>query len=106
MCTSSLVLVVVQSLLGKPTEHEWSDKNSLLKIHLEQCDEVQWLLDITNLGLFSDGDNNRSTVNWNSRIILVVDNIKVIDNYKNFYVLLFNDIIKINAMKPASNTGI
>ena len=46
-------------------EHKWSDKNSPVKIHLDQCDEVQCLLSISILGLIllSDDDNTGSTNN-------------------------------------------
>ena len=69
---------------------------------------MQCLLEITNLGLklFSNDEKTGRTENWNSRNILVVDNTKIIDNYKKFNVLLTTDTIKINDTKPTLKTQI
>ena len=58
LCTSSRVLTVTHVMLEKPKEryawsarmHAWSDQNSVVKNHLDQCVEVQYLLNITSLG--------------------------------------------------------
>ena len=75
LCASSHVLVVVQIMWEKPkktlyercVEHGWSDQNSIAKNHFDQCVEVQYLLNITTLGLalFSNDNNIGSADNRN-----------------------------------------
>ena len=69
---------------------------------------MQYIINITSLGpaFFSDDGSIRSTHNRNSPINLVIDNINVIDCYKNFNILLFKETTKINEIKPALNTGL
>ena len=72
-------------------EHAWSDQNSIVKNHLDQCTEVQHLLNITSSGpaLLSNDNNVGSADNRNSHINLVIDNTNIIDRYKNVNILLF-----------------
>ena len=103
LCASSCVLAVVQIIWEK-----WSNQNSIVKNHHNQCVEVQYLLNITRLGpaLFSNGNNIGSADNRNSRINLVIDNTNIIDRYKSFNILLFKEALKINERKPTLNTGL
>ena len=92
--TSLRVLVVLQitwQLYERPVKHAWADQNSVMKNHLDQCVEVQYLLYITSLvpELFSDDNNIGSTENRNSHTNLMIDNTKVIDCYKNFIIDFF-----------------
>ena len=92
--TSLRVLVKLQitwQLYERPVKHAWADQNSVMKNHLDQCVEVQYLLNITSLvpELFSDDNNIGSTENRNSHINLMIDNTKVIDCYKNFIIDFF-----------------
>ena len=78
-------------------EHAWSDQNSIVKNHLDQCAEVQHLLDITSLvpALFSYDNNIGSTDNRNSCINLVIDNTKIIDRYKKINIPFFKEKMKL-----------
>ena len=79
-----------------------------MKNHLDECVKVQYLLNITILGpaFFSNDNNIERPDNRNSRINLVIDNTNIIDHYKNFDILLFQEAIKINEKKPTLNTGL
>ena len=83
-------------------------KTVLSENHVNQCVEVQYLINNTSLGpaLFSDANNTGSTDNRNSCINLVIDNTKIIDRYKNFNILLFKEAIRINETNPTLNTGV
>ena len=111
LCTSSHVMAVVQHGCGannagktKRTlhescvEHTWSDQNIIVKNHLNQCVEMEYLLGITSLGsaLFSDDINIWSTHNRNSCIN---------DCYDYFNIPLCKEAVKINKIKPAINTS-
>ena len=76
------------TLYERYVEHGWSDQNSVVKEHLDQCVEVQYLLNITSLGpaLFSNDSNIGNADNRNSRIILVINNTIIIDRCKNFNI--------------------
>ena len=62
-----------------------------MKNHLDQCVEVQYLINITSLvpALFSNENNVGSADNRNSRINLVIDNTNIIHRYKSFNILFF-----------------
>ena len=55
------------------------DQNSIMKNHLDQCVEVQYLLNISNLGpaLSSNDNNNENADNRNSQINLVIEIIPI-----------------------------
>ena len=96
------------ALYWRYVEHGWSDQNSVVKDHLDQCVEVQYLLNITSLGpaLFSNDSNIENADNRNSRINLAIDNTFIIDRYKNFNILLFKEALKINERKPTLKKGL
>ena len=107
-------------LYERCVEHAWCDQNSVVKNHLDQCVEVQYLLNITSLGptLFSNDSNIGNADNRNSRINLVIDSTEdvkelssnildstnIIFSYKKFNILLFKEALKINERKPTLNT--
>ena len=97
-----------RTLYERYVEHAWSNQNSVVKDHLEQCVEVQYLLNITSLGpaLFSNDSNIENADNRNSRINLAIDNTFIIDRYKNFNILLFKEALKINERKPTLKKGL
>ena len=74
----------------------------MLKNHIDECVEMQYLLDITSLGssLFSNDDNIGATDNRNSRINLVINNTNITDRYKNFNIIFFKEAMEINEIKP------
>ena len=115
LCTSSRVLDVVQIMWEKPKERYMNDVLNaygvikiVVKNHLDQCVEVQYLFSITRLGpaLFLNGNNIGRADNRNSHINLVIDNTNTIDRHKNFYILLFKEAMKINERKPTLNPGL
>ena len=101
-------------------EHAWSDQNSVVKNHFDQCVEVKFLLNINSLGLalFLNDSNIGNADNRNSRINLVIDitedvkelssnildSTNIIFSYKKFNILLFKEALKINERKPTLNT--
>ena len=84
------------------------DQNSIMKNHLDQCVEVQYLLNISNLGpaLSSNDNNNENADNRNSRINLVIDNTNIIGRYESLNILLLKEALKINETKPILNIGL
>ena len=47
-CGANYVGKTKRTLFERCTEHEWSDQNSIVKNPLDQCVEVQYLLNITS----------------------------------------------------------
>ena len=107
-CGANYVRKTERTLYERCVEHAWSDQNSAVKDNLDQCLEVQYLLNITSLGpaLFSNVSNIGNADNKNSRINLVIDNTIIIARYKNFNILLFKETLKINERKPTLNKGL
>ena len=84
------------------------DQNSIMKNHLDQCVEVQYLHNISNLGpaLSSNDNNNENADNRNSQINLVIDNTNIIGRYESLNILLLKEALKINERKPNLNIGL
>ena len=80
-CGANYVEETEATLNERCVEHAWSDQNSIVKNHLDQCVKVQYLLNIASLGppLFSNNNNIGSADNRNSCISLVIDNANIID---------------------------
>ena len=100
-CSANYVGKTERTLHERCVEHARNDQNSILKNHLDQCVEMQYLLNITSLGpaLFSSDSNIGNADNRNSCINFVIDNTNLIDCYKNFNILLFKEALKIKETK-------
>ena len=61
-CGANYVGKTERTLYERCVEHAWSDQNSVVKDHCNQCLEVQYQLNITSLGpaLFSNDSNIRN----------------------------------------------
>ena len=59
-----------------------------MKNHLDQCVDVQVLL---NIASFSNDINIGDADNRKSRINFAIDNTNIIDCYKNFKIILFEE---------------
>ena len=107
-CGANYVGKTERMLYDRCVEHAWSDQNRVVKNHLDQCIEVQYLLIITSLGpaLFSNDSNIGNAHNRNSHISLVIDNTNTSDCYKDFNILLLKEALKINEGKPTLNKGL
>ena len=107
-CGANYVRKTERTLYERCVEHTWSNQNSIVKNQLNQCVEVQYLLNITSLvpALFWNNNNIGNNDNRNSRINLVTDNTNITDRYKYFNILLFQEALKINERKPILNTGL
>ena len=107
-CGANYVGKTERTLYERRVEHGWSDQNSVVKNHLDQCFEVQYLLNITSLGpaLFSNDSIIRNADNRKLHTNLVINNAIIIDRYKNFNILLFKEALKINERKPTLNKNL
>ena len=101
-CGANFVGKTKRTLFERCAEHAWSDQNSIAKSHLDQCVEVQYLLNITSLRspLFSNDNNIVRADNRNPGINLFIGNTNIIDRHKSFNILLFKEAMKINDSKP------
>ena len=92
----------------KKIEHAWNDKDSVVNIHLNECNGVQVMFNIAKLtpSLFFDSIVDDVQDPRTSRINLVQMNTRIIYRYKNWNILLFKEAIKIKEKKPILNTGL
>ena len=85
-CGANSVGKTKRTLYERYVEHAWTDQNSIVKKHLDQCVEVQYLLSITSLDAALNDNKIGRADNRNSRINLVIDNNNIIDRHKNFNI--------------------
>ena len=98
-----------RTLFERNVEHAWNDKDSVVNIHLNECNGVQHMFNIAILSppsLFSDSIVDDIQDPRTSRINLVQMNTRIIDRHKNWNILLFKEAIKIKEKKLILNTGL
>ena len=91
-CSANYVGKIERTLFERNVEHAWNDKDSVVNIHLNECNGVQHMFNVAKL--------------TPSRINLVQMNTKIIDRHKNWNILLFKGAIQIKEKKSILNTGL
>ena len=72
-------------------EHAWSDKDSAVRAHINECDNMLKIL-FFNTSLDSDITTpDHRDININ----IVKGNVQMIDSHKNWNILLYTEVIKI-----------
>ena len=101
-CSANYVRKTDRTLYKTNVEHAWNDKDSVINIHLNECNGVQHMFNIAKLApsLLSDSIVDDLHDPRTSRINLVQMNTRIIDRHKNWNILLFKEAIKIKEKKP------
>ena len=91
-CSANYVGKTGRTLLERKVEHAWSNKDSAVNIHLNECSGVQHMFNIAKLtpSLFSD-----SIVDDVQDPNLIQINTRTIDHHKNWKIFYFKEAIKI-----------
>ena len=97
-----------RTLFKRSVEHPCSDKESVVNIHLNEYNGVQYMFNIAKLipSLFTDSIVDDVQDPRTFRINLAQMNTRIIDGHKNWHILLFKETIKIKEKKPILNTGL
>ena len=107
-CSANYVGKTERTLFERNVEHAWNDKDSVVKIHLSECNGVQHIFNIAILtpSLFSDSIADGVHDPRTSHINLVPMNIRITHCHKNWNILRFKEAIKIKEKKLILNTGL
>ena len=91
-CSANYVGETERTLFERDVEHNWSDKDSVVNIHLNECNGVQHMFNIAKLtpSLFSD-----SILDEVQDPNLVQINTRTVDRHNNWNIFLFKEAIKI-----------
>ena len=89
-CSANYVRKAERTLLERNVEYAWSDKDSVVNIHLNECNGVQHMFNIAKLTqhMFNIVDDVQDPN-------LVQINTRTIDCHKNWKIFLFKEVIKI-----------
>ena len=104
-CCTSYIGKTQRTLHERCIEHAWSDKESAVRAHINECDIIKLMKNLMFLNTSVDGDvatPDHRHININ----IVKDNVRIIDSYSNFNVLLYKEAIKIKELKPLLNIGL
>ena len=95
-CSANYVGKTERTLFERNVEHAQNNKDRVPNIHLNECNGIQHMFNITKLApsLFSDSITDDVQDLRTSRINLVQMNIRIIDRHKNWNILLFKEAIK------------
>ena len=107
-CSANYVGTTERTLFERNVEHAWNDKDSVVNIHLNECNDVQYMFNIAKLtpSLFFDSTVDDVQDPRMYHINLLQMNTRIIDCHKNWNLLLFKEAIKIKEKKPILNTGL
>ena len=81
-------------------EHAWSDKNSAIKTHIDNCEGINHIKSINSIFLDTLVDNR------NAHISLVQSCVSIIDRSDHWNVLLLKEALCIKQLKPVLNYGL
>ena len=110
-CGANYIGKTEGTLYERTVEHAWTDNNSAVYKHLDDCTGVQHLFDIASLhsSLFTSSAPIQNSDKFDlrtTRINLVQDNTEIIDRHKNWNILLFKEALKIKELNPILNSGL
>ena len=93
-CSANYVGKTERTLYEGNVEHAWNDKDSVFNIHLNECNGVQHMFNMTKLtpSLFSDSIVDDAHDPRTSRINSVQMDTRIIDRHKSWNILLFKAI--------------
>ena len=99
-----------RTLYERTVEYAWTDNNSAVYKHLDNCTGVQHSFDIVSLHsslfLSSASIQNSDKFDLRTCINLVQDNTEIIDKHKNWNILLFKEVLKTKELNPILNSGL
>ena len=110
-CGANYIGKTERTLYERTVEHAWTDNNSAVYKHLNDCTGVQHLFDIASLHSslltsLAPIQNSGKFDLRTARINLVQDNIEIIDRHRNWSILLFKEALKIKELNPILNSGL
>ena len=110
-CGANYIGKTERTLHERIAEYAWTDNNSVIYKHLNDCTGVQHLFDIASLhsSLFMSSAPIQNSDKFDlrtTRINLVQDNTEIIDRHKNWNILLFKEALKIKELNPILNSGL
>ena len=110
-CGANYIGKTERTLYERTVEHAWTDNNSAVYKHLDDCTGVQHLFDIASLhsSLFTSSAPIQNSDKFDlrtTRINLVQDNTEIIDRHKNWNILLFKEALKIKELNPILSSGL
>ena len=106
-CGANYIGKTGRILSERTVEHAWTDNNSAVYKHLDDCVGVQHLFDIAFLhsSLFTSSAPIQNSGKFDLQT-LVQGNTETIDRHKNWNILLFREALKINELNPILNSGL
>ena len=110
-CGANYIGKTERTLHERIAEYAWTDNNSVIYKHLNDCTGVQHLFDIASLhsSLFTSSAPIQNSDKFDlrtTRINLVQDNTEITDRHKNWNILLLKEALKIKELNPILNSGL
>ena len=111
-CGSSYIGKTDRTLFERISEHAWTDKSSIVRQHLDECDEFNYILAISNINedafhdVIHDNDNDDQLQKKEFRKELTRQNTRILDRDDNWNVLLYKEAFYINRHKSSLNNGL
>ena len=110
-CNANYIGKMERTLYERTVEHAWTDNNSAVYKHLNDCTGVQQLFDIAFLhsSLLTSSAPIQNSDKFDlrtARINLVQDNTEIIDRHRNWNIVLFKEALKIKELNPILSSGL
>ena len=106
-CAASYIGKTERTLHERSIEHAWTDKNSAIYTHINQCEGVRHINNIMFIDDSLISDISISEKDKRDRNVNIVQsNTRIIDAHKNWKVLLIKGALKIKELKRILNNGL
>ena len=93
-----------RSLLERINEHAFKDKNSVVHNHVNNCYELEYLIDLLNINqIQTERDKFDKKI---YRVATVKENISIIDSARWWDILLYKETLHIKEKNLTFNNGI
>ena len=110
-CGANYIGKTERALYERAVEHTWTDNNSTIYKHLNDCTGVQRFFKVVFLhsSLFTSSALIQNSDKFDlrtTRINSVQNNTEIVDRHENWNILLFKEALKLKELKPILNSGL
>ena len=103
-CSNNYTGKTERTFFERINEHAFKDKNSVVYNHVNNCDEVKYLVDLLNIDQVQT-ERDKFDKKMHS-IATAKENISTIDRARRWYIVLFKEALHIKERNPTLNNSL
>ena len=103
-CSNNYIGKTEKSFFKRINKHAFKDKNSVVYNHINNCDEVKYLVDLLNIDQVQTERDKFDKKMYS--IATVKENISITDRARRWDNVLFEEALHIKEKNPTLNNGL